>query len=246
MQLSRYQYWVLDHVFELPQYLSDLTIFLKEGESRMGEDAPPIISAVPLLELTVSELAEIILPLFEIGYISLDGCHAGYVPRYGEILVTLHGRGEIGEYKLTDLGGKVWEDYSKPNWDYFVYERAYDHSKGFALKRIICTSRETLERWIVAHQIEPSHEIALICRTWDRIVPGTAISWKTVGKWQPTYWKTLDQGFQAAFQIIPPGGPVFYVEDNVMTEEELTRYLFPLYLEQNWCYKYFDIANPSR
>jgi hypothetical protein len=256
MQLSRYQYWVLDYVFTSSEPLCDLAIYLKDGINRLGNNGPPGESAVPLLDLTVAKLAEIILALLEMGYISLDGSREGYVPRYGEILVTLHGLRGLGFYELTDLGGKIWEEYSKPNWDYYIYERTryiddqtYDfngqtHHIGFMQVR--CASRETLERWIMAHQIEPSRAIALICRPQFRLIPGSVVSWQTIEKWQPTYWKTLDYGFQAELQVIPPGGPIFYVENKVMTEEELTRYLFPLHLEQNWCYKYFDIANPSR
>lgn len=61
MQLSSYQYWVLDEVVHLVNSLSYLTIFLQQGKSVLGDNGPPIVATVPLLDLSILRLAKVVL-----------------------------------------------------------------------------------------------------------------------------------------------------------------------------------------
>lgn len=253
MQLSKYHYWVLDHVFNTVEPLCDLTIFLKEGESILGDNMPPVRAGVPLLDLTVSELAEIVLSLFEMGYISvIDETEKSYlkvdfVPSFGEILdsLSLSGVGDLNPYGLTDLGGKIWEEYSKPNWDHYVSQGSHFIDDETYYLQIRCTSKEILERMLIAHQVVPSDKVESGFMMHEgQPIPGT-ITWETLAQWDVSYWKTLNYGFLLQFKLAHyPETP--YIENKVMTDEELANYFFPQYLQENWCQKYFDIANQSR
>jgi hypothetical protein len=248
MQLSSFQYWVLDEVVELVCLLSDLTPFLRGGESELGKSFPPIEVVVPLLNLTAPEIAQMIFPLFKIGYIAVGDYGANLnkdvCPSYEEILHALSGEGNLGPYGLTDLGGQIWENYSNPNWDYFTFGTRHYIDRNTCFECIRCSSRETLERLLIGSQIIPSTEISLIYPPQKLLIPGTEV-WEALEQWKPTYWKTLEQGFQVEFQVVC-NPEVSDVEGKIMTEEEITNYLFPKYLQENWYCKYFDLANQSR
>lgn len=250
MQLSDYQYLILDEVVELVNPLSDLTTYLQE-DKRIWDNGMRLINTIPPLDLSVSKLAEIIFSLFEGGYISViddTGCNylkTDFIPSYEAVLASLCGTGDLNPYGLTDLGGKLWEQYSNPNWDYFTRGGLYyADNPHTCFARIPCTSRETLEQHLLAAQIIPSYEVWSEHSHQHPLIPGT-VTWKTLEQWHATYWKTFDHGFEVEFQVILDP-ELQYVEGKVMTEEEVAIYLFPEYIQNNWYKKYFDIANPSR
>jgi hypothetical protein len=248
MELSHYQYWILDYVLCTVEPLVELTAFLKKEKRISGEDSSLRVPTLPLLDLTIEELAEIVFSLFEMGYISViddEGINYlkhNFIPTFGEVLGVLHGTDDLKPYGLTGLGGRIWEDYSSPKWEYYCPQSLYYINHETCFGRLRSTNKTVLDKLVTSFQIIPSCDFESLY--WgDPIVPGP-VSWEIVANWQPMYWKTLDYVFQIEFQVITDQEKQC-VEDKIMTEQEIMDYLFPNHLRDIWYQKYFDIENPS-
>ncbi|MFO1023514.1 MAG: hypothetical protein U0903_22885 [Planctomycetales bacterium] len=80
-------------------------------------------------------------------------------------------------YRLTLLGGTIWEAFATPNWEWYLQE---DISTEISAPSYLTGMTE----WRVRHYLENLHLMGY------EVDPGT-IRWETVGEWEATYWKSL-------------------------------------------------------
>lgn len=90
---------------------------------------------------------------------------------------------ELG-YRLTALGGAVWEAFAAPDWDRYLH--VWTSSEG-ALNEFFCATRWRLEKYLSLVQF------------LDVLVQPESIEWDEVVPWEATYWKTLPRGHRVRF-----------------------------------------------
>lgn len=201
------------------------------------------------LNLSAEEIAETVISLFQALYITItindqEQKNVGEVSKLKEKIINSINNGVRDSffYELTAYGGEVWEKCSNPNWDYYIDGYLNTQNSDFYISTLSCYSKATLEKYLTGRSIIPSLDVHLfdLCRP----ILETVI-WTKLGRWNPTYWKTLGHGFQLQYKC-NPSPDILYIEDKVMTSDELELYNFPYYLKENWCPKHVDIANQTR
>lgn len=102
-------------------------------------------------------------------------------------------------YGLTPLGGRVWEEYAKPDWDRFISHGWDATSKVFQEGG---ESKEVEEEEICAARREWVEIFSLVAGLMGhRILPGSVV-WEELRPWHATYWKTLPVGYRIRYQFV--------------------------------------------
>ena len=92
-------------------------------------------------------------------------------------------------YRLTSKGGKCWEAFASPNWDYYIsagYELPEDNAIWHG--ELICTTKEHLEKYFQS-----------LC-THDYEIESDSIKRDVLKPWGATYWKKLSIGHRIRFK----------------------------------------------
>jgi len=93
-------------------------------------------------------------------------------------------------YRMTPRGAAAWEVFAAPQWERFILDESLSTLDDRDLRpgTVICMSEWRLQRYL-----------ANVGLAGFEIEPGS-VEIKKCGKWNPTYWKELPDGFQAQFQ----------------------------------------------
>ncbi len=104
-----------------------------------------------------------------------------------------HARGAPGTlYRLTAQGGAVWEAFAMPDWKAYLL-RELDEDQGVGAFTALDRQwlQEDLEHFSV----------------YEHAVARDSVQWERLGRWQPTYWKELPEGYRVRFRFGPtPSG----------------------------------------
>jgi hypothetical protein len=106
------------------------------------------------------------------------------LPTYQEVDLALKGQNRM-QYKLTDMGGKQWENLSNPNWDWYI-----EHSS--ANRNVIIKAR-------FLHIAEQELQLCTYIEHWQPIL--SSRTYQVLCPWQATYWKTLSEGHKIDCQM---------------------------------------------
>ena len=237
VNLTDHQYWMLDIAVEDP--VDSVTLLQQESYTNSGEMRAP-------LNLAVEEIVDIAISLFQAGYISIEIDRQELekieeISRLKEKMIntSLSDEGqEVFRYELTTLGGETWENYSNPNWDYYItgYLNVRNYP-NFYVGDLSCRSKTTLEKVLESRSMAPS--LGLSRHRSHRPIAGTDV-WTELGRWDATYWKTLDCGFKVEYKCDPIIDSIHIDDDKVMSSEELELYHFHHSLKEKWYTNYID------
>jgi hypothetical protein len=178
------EYWLLDSVVEQRHSLS---LLMMEGVEAIF-DRPPH-------GLDRGEMIGKLTQLFGQGLlIASDSERGDFVPEAHKVATILDGDGDE-EYALTALGGAVWEEASKPDWNRFVDgvfggSDEGDEFEGTTRERIgefKCADKAYLEKFM-----QSLH--------YRGILPHAAsMKWDVEAPWQALYWKALPAAHRVRF-----------------------------------------------
>ena len=163
------------------------------------------------LPLSMDEINETLYKLFQNGMllairtddminaseakITLSECYKvflnkGFAPCHQEIDSALkQEQGETLCYFLTEKGGKLWEDYSRPQWDKYRF-----HAGNSKTNTLTSSSYE-----VAVKTIETQHLVDFGGSYHFPIMD--TIRWEFFTPWQPTYWKILPCGYEISYQV---------------------------------------------
>jgi hypothetical protein len=182
-KFTRGEYWLLTTVAELAVPICWLDwddieeVLNKPGH---GMDRPLLINTME----TLFSGGLIIAHRFD----HWDDC---LVLSYEQIDTVLDERQNKKEhyYRLTEKGGKYWETFASPNWNYYIdagYELPDDNAIWHG--ELICKTKEHLEKYFLSLR---SHNYEVYAESIRRDV---------LRPWEATYWKKLQTGHRIRFK----------------------------------------------
>jgi hypothetical protein len=176
-RLTRGEYWLLNDVVDTT---TPLCMLVSTCIEELFNNPGHRLSRPRLIETLVemSDRGWIEGYRFEDGFpLTAQLVEAGF----GET-VTAEG-GELG-YRLTKLGGEVWEAFAAPDWDRYI--NAWTSSEG-EVNEYFCATKWRLEKYLsLVHLLE------------IEVLPESVV-WDEVRPWQATYWKLLPHGHRVQF-----------------------------------------------
>ena len=105
-------------------------------------------------------------------------------------------------YRLTSLGGEMWESLTSPQWDKFVHyslqvlEDADAEPEEHCRGHLVAATKETLENyinWTLRWGNNSCPDRYLESVTFGRVIK--------ISSWKPLYWKTLPEGFECSMEV---------------------------------------------
>lgn len=173
--MNKNEYFLLDIVIEGRHFINVLT--KPDIELYLNRITP---------KLSQKQLFIHLKNLFDSGYIVAYKKNGDkFIPTDKEIKKYLYSpkkKSIAPPYGLTEKGGALWEEYSFPNWDRYVYA-SYSVNDG----EIISADKTLVERYLNLHPYRGKFIISG-SETWDILSP-----------WQATYWKLLPIGYRVQF-----------------------------------------------
>ena len=178
------EHWLLDSVLEQRHSLSLLGMENVEAifdRKNHGMDRATIIATLTRL--------------FDLGLLIASNDERGdFVPSTQDIESALDG-GLDADYGLTALGGAVWEEAAKPDWNRFVdgvfgasdADGEFDSMTRERIGEFRCADKSTLEKYM-----ESIH--------FRGIVPHEpSLKWSEIRPWKALYWKELPLAHRVRF-----------------------------------------------
>jgi hypothetical protein len=191
MKLTRQLYWLLDScIIAGPRRVRCL------GAPNIEE-----IFGVRSHGLEHAALIDALLSLFTADYMRAKWIHGGlsetFLPTYEQLNADLLGSSESERDRRKDAilyfasatGGKLWEAYSNPDWDRYVYV-----SYGKDEYELISRSLPEIERYI-----------EMIRWSDGACVISDSMRSATIKPWQATYWKKLPDAHHVTFRAEEKG-----------------------------------------
>jgi hypothetical protein len=89
-------------------------------------------------------------------------------------------------YYLTQEGGRIWESFAAPQWDWRIESRCYFDDTV----EITAPTEKLLKEYLSLFPLD------------DSKIVESSLQFDTVEPWQATYWKQLPIGYRARFQSI--------------------------------------------
>jgi hypothetical protein len=157
--------------------------------------------------LSHSELLRTLVNLFEDGsligvryddYTSID-----FLPNYQEVDLALKGHDRM-QYKLTTIGGKLWENLSNPNWDWYIADSSDSKALIIEAKYL--------------HIAEQRLKMCTYIEQWQPIL--SSRNYQVLRPWQATYWKTLLEGHRIDCQIQDSRTSIRLLQDLTLEERD--------------------------
>jgi len=189
-RLTRGEYWILESVVEhgtpacwYPS--ANLTRLLNKREGH-GLDRPALMAT---LERLIGQ-----------GWIGVRDLrrdddpgevYAGTLDRAGiEAALDERGEDQFTHLGLTAEGGRVWEEFARPNWNAFIdhYTRGFGNSRR---KEVGVVMSATLGR---------VREFLGYARYLGEFFDPERVHWRVLRPWRATYWKTLPEGHRAMYR----------------------------------------------
>jgi len=93
-------------------------------------------------------------------------------------------------YRMTPHGAAIWEAFAAPQWDRFILDESLSLIDDQKLRpgTVTCMSRLRLQQYLKNVDLAGFE------------IEAQSVEIKECGKWSPTYWKDLPEGYQAQFQ----------------------------------------------
>ncbi|MBI3651514.1 MAG: hypothetical protein HY231_10890 [Acidobacteria bacterium] len=216
--MNKIEYWLLDHIVLGGDSIGEL---LADRWNQHSNEPPH--------DFSPSELKEALDSLFRRGDILAEEYNRTkrrfedvlFIPSLDQIEDCFTRRSVI-YYRLTQQGGRCWEQYSNPDWNKFV-----TGDFGFPpvnQANIASCDRSLVEAYFACPWFKKSHSV----------IEGTE-SWEVVTQWQATYWKTLPIGYRLNFRYTEKESsqePVLDLENHIaQIKEEYEEFLW---LTTNW------------
>jgi len=186
LKLSRGEYWVLETAAE-GQWPIDY-LFSDDVEIALNKTTHGLAEA-ELFEVLFSLHTQNKIFFYQYKKI-IRKPHINFLSDYLKLKLPPTEKKKRIYYGLTELRGKAWEEFARPNWDSYIsalYEFP-DQEDGFQLAEIICANKLLLERYISSIEF---HDMDIMKETKinDILEP-----------WDATYWKTLPVGYRTRFK----------------------------------------------
>ncbi|MBA3534134.1 MAG: hypothetical protein H0T73_19610 [Ardenticatenales bacterium] len=214
--MDKAEYWLLDSVVKLPYSLSLLVAEnIEVIWNRQGHG------------LSRVELVQALNRLFQAGDLYGQGMMRPVtteppMPTVAEIEAALDRRIDI-VYGLTSQGGGRWEEFSRPNWNRYLFAGySTDPIRG----NIISSSKELAEQQLIMEA------------AFGRLVVSESIERETLVPWEATYWKSLPVGYQIQFLYVPEERQ--RRPDPLQLRERLMKQSQWLQYRQGWYRRYSD------
>jgi hypothetical protein len=184
-RLSRGEFWLLGAVVKFPIWLSPLV-----------RSKPKDLVAFYNRQhhgLTPGQLLDALESLVFNGWIECNQSSAyevenSFKPTESEMKSALFAKCEADQddlaIRMTTSGGKVWEDFVRPDWNRFI-----DYSGGDDEVMIAAVRRDLVEMYLRA-----SDNISY------RMIPGSEI-WSVQTPYKLLYWKEVPHAHQVIFRI---------------------------------------------
>jgi hypothetical protein len=190
MKLNRQLYWLLDSC-------------ISTGPTPVGflsaSNVEEIFNAPRSHGLEHTALIDALLSLFTADYMRAKWFHGdlseAFLPTYEQLnadLLRPSVRDRIKDaifYFVSPTGGKLWEAYSNPDWDRYVYD-----SYGKDEYELTSRSLPEIERYI-----------EMIRWSEGACVRSDSMRSTTIKPWQATYWKKLPDAHHVTFRAEKTG-----------------------------------------